>query len=229
MLKTLQKIICCSIALLQTAIIHAEDLSAAQIISDARLNPLGNEITLNAQLRAGSVKVPFILAVKDRSVSYTFENPDQSIILAMDGEVSRLSESLGADVKPVSLTRLSESVRGGLITYEDLSLGFLHWPDPKLLGEETVRTRRAWKIEISAPSASSQYAAVRVWVDKASSALLRIEGYDSEGKLSKRLEVVSARKIDGCWMLKQMRVERIDPSNRKTTGITYLEVLGKAN
>jgi hypothetical protein len=27
-------------------------------------------------------------------------------------------------------------------------------------------------------------------------------------------------------MLKQMRVERIDPATRKTTGITYLEVLG---
>ena len=28
-------------------------------------------------------------------------------------------------------------------------------------------------------------------------------------------------------MLKQMRVERIDPETRKTTGITYLEVLGR--
>jgi hypothetical protein len=27
-------------------------------------------------------------------------------------------------------------------------------------------------------------------------------------------------------MLKQMRFERIDPATRKTTGITYLEVLG---
>ena len=67
---------------------------------------------------------------------------------------------------------------------------------------------------------------MRVWIDKASAALLRIEGYNSEGKLTKRFEVVSAQKIDGQWMLKQMRVERIDPATRKTTGITYLEVLG---
>jgi negative regulator of sigma E activity len=65
-----------------------------------------------------------------------------------------------------------------------------------------------------------------VWIDKASAALLRIEGYDREGKLTKRFEVVSAQKIDGQWMLKQMRVERIDPATRKTNGITYLEVLG---
>jgi negative regulator of sigma E activity len=65
-----------------------------------------------------------------------------------------------------------------------------------------------------------------VWIDKASAALLRIEGYDREGRLTKRFEVVAAQKIDGQWMLKQMRVERIDPSTRKTNGITYLEVLG---
>jgi negative regulator of sigma E activity len=67
---------------------------------------------------------------------------------------------------------------------------------------------------------------VRVWIDKASAALLRIEGYDHEGRLAKRFEVVSAQKIDGQWMLKQMRVERIDPATRKTNGITYLEVIG---
>ncbi len=208
--------------------LQAEDPAAADIIAAARLNPLGNEIALDAQLRAGSVKVPFVLAVKDNSVSYTFENPDQSIILTIGDDGSQLRESHGSNATPIPVQLLSEPVRGGLITYEDLALGFLHWPNPKLLGEETVRTRSAWKIEIHAPPGSSQYGAVRVWVDKASAALLRIEGFDSTGKPSKRFEVVSARKIDGQWMLKQMRVERIDPSTRKTTGITYLEVLGKS-
>jgi negative regulator of sigma E activity len=106
-------------------------------------------------------------------------------------------------------------------------LRFLYWKNPRLLGEETVRSRRAWKIEIPAPRSSSQYGAVRVWIDRESAALLRIEGYDKSGVLAKRFEVVSAQKIDGQWMLKQMRVERIDPTTHKTTGITYLEVLGR--
>ena len=209
--------------------LSAAEPTASEIIAAARLNPMGNEIALDAQLRAGSVKVPFILAVRNNSVVYTFSNPDQSITLTMEGDGSQLRESRSGVTELIPSTRLSESVRGGLITYEDLSLGFLHWPNPKLLGEETVRTRSAWKIEIPAPPGSSQYGVVRVWVDKASAALLRIEGFDNSGKPSKRFEVVSARKLDGQWMLKQMRVERIDPSTRKTTGITYLEVLGKAN
>jgi hypothetical protein len=206
-----------------SAVVAAQP-SAEEILAAARMNPLGQEVALAAQLRAGSVKVPFTIEVQGGAVRYRFENPSEEIRLRLSENASILEEVESGKAKPVS--RLDDSVRGGLITYEDLALGFLYWKNPKLLGSETVRTRDAWKIEVAAPLGSSQYGAVRVWIDKASAALLRIEGYDRDGKLAKRFEVVSAQKIDGQWMLKQMRVERIDPATRKTKGITYLEVLG---
>lgn len=219
--------IICLLALLSLcSSVRGAEPSAEEIIYAARLNPMGSEITLNAQLRAGSVKVPFVIAVKNGSVRYEFSEPDQFITLRLGDEDSTLDEKRGGSTVSVPVSRYDDSVRGGLITYEDLALKFLYWKKPRLLDEEMVRSRRAWKIEISAPRGSSQYGAVRVWIDKESAALLRIEGYDKNGILAKRFEVVSAQKIDGQWMLKQMRVERIDPDSRKTTGITYLEVLG---
>jgi hypothetical protein len=217
----------CLLALLSLcSSVRGAEPSAEEIIYAARLNPMGSEITLNAQLRAGSVKVPFVIAVKNGSVRYEFSEPDQFITLRLGDEDSTLDEKRGGSTVSVPVSRYDDSVRGGLITYEDLALKFLYWKKPRLLDEEMVRSRRAWKIEISAPRGSSQYGAVRVWIDKESAALLRIEGYDKNGILAKRFEVVSAQKIDGQWMLKQMRVERIDSDSRKTTGITYLEVLG---
>ncbi|MFM8365098.1 MAG: outer membrane lipoprotein-sorting protein [Verrucomicrobiota bacterium] len=207
-----------------TVALWASDPSAEEILAAARMNPLGHEVALNAQLRAGSVKVPFTIEVRDGAVRYLFENPSEEIQLRLTEDASILEEIKSGKTNPVA--QLDDAVRGGLITFEDLALKFLYWKNPKLLGTETVRTREAWKIEVLAPPDSSQYGAVRVWIDKASTALLRIEGYDREGKLAKRFEVVSAQKIDGQWMLKQMRVERIDPATRKTKGITYLEVLG---
>lgn len=204
----------------------ASEPTAEEILSAARMNPVGQAVALRAQLRAGSVKVPFVLEVRDGAVRYLFENPTEEIRLRLEENDSILEEVKSGGAKPVPVARLDDSLRGGLISYEDLALKFLYWKKPKLLESETVRSRDAWKIEILAPVDGSQYGAVRVWIDKASAALLRIEGYDREGKLAKRFEVVSAQKIDGQWMLKQMRVERIDPATRKTTGITYLEVLG---
>jgi negative regulator of sigma E activity len=68
----------------------------------------------------------------------------------------------------------------------------------------------------------------RLWIDKKNGALLRVEGYDMKGRLVRNFEVVSAQKLDGQWMLKQMRIETFNPETKKTTGRTNLEVLGKA-
>jgi negative regulator of sigma E activity len=64
-----------------------------------------------------------------------------------------------------------------------------------VLGEENVRTRKCWKLQLRAPSRESPYSNLLLWVDKASGALMRIEGYDWDAKLIKRFEVVSAQKI----------------------------------
>jgi len=211
--------------LAMASVAFGSEPTAEEILAAARMNPVGQAVALRAQLRAGSAKVPFLLEVSNGAVRYLFENPSEEIQLRLEENGSVLEEVKTGGASPVAVARLDDSVRGGLITYEDLALKFLYWKNPKLLGSETVRSRDAWKIEVLAPADGSQYGAVRVWIDKASAALLRIEGYDRQGKLAKRFEVVSAQKINGQWMLKQMRVERIDPATRKTSGITYLEVL----
>jgi negative regulator of sigma E activity len=93
-----------------------------------------------------------------------------------------------------------------------------------VLGDETVRTRSCWKLQVVAPSRNSQYWNVVIWVDKASGALMRMEAYDWDGKLAKRFEVISAQKIDNRWFLRQMRVEELQPGTNKVQARTYLEI-----
>lgn len=205
---------------------HAEP-DAEAILAAARVNPLGSSIALKAQLRAGSSTTPFRIVV-DGAVRYQFENPEQELILELKEDGSALSERTGGKASPVKAARFDNSVRGTGITYEDLALRFLYWRNPKILGEETVRGRKAWKIEVQSGRDSSQYGVARLWVDQQSGALLRIEGYNRDGKLLRRFEVVSAQKLDGQWLLKQMRVEMLDPETKKVINRTYLEVLGKA-
>ena len=68
----------------------------------------------------------------------------------------------------------------------------------------------------------------RVWIDKQSGALLRIEGYDKQGRLLRRFEIVSAQKTNGVWMLKQMRIEGFEPGKDRAVSRHYLEVTGQA-
>ena len=205
------------------------DSEAEAILQAVRVNPLGKPITLDAQLRTGTDKVPFQIAVRDGKISYVFQDPPQEILLGLGEKSSTLEERRGGKSGPVSPARYDDPVRDGVLCYEDLALRFLYWKNPRLLGEEVVETMPAYKIEIQAPPTTSQYGVVRVWIGRQSGALLRIEGYDRNGKMVKFFKVVSGQKLDGQWMLKQMRIERLEPDSRKVTGRTYLEVLGKAN
>lgn len=199
---------------------------AEAILRAARVNPLGNQIALNAQLRTGRTNIPFQIVV-DGKVSYEFENPSQALILDLGDDESRLTERKGSKNAAVKAARYDERVRGTDISFEDLALKFLYWKHPKIIGEETIRTRKSWKFEIQAPRGASQYGVARLWIDQTGGALMRVEGYDPQGRLIRRFEVVDGQRIDGKWMLKSMRIETLNPETKKVISRTYLEVLGE--
>jgi negative regulator of sigma E activity len=137
---------------------------------------------------------------------------------------SRLDFVTDAGTQKFATGKLSQKIRGTSLTYEDLAFKFLYWQTARVLGEESVRTRDCWKLQLRAPSRESQYSNVLLWVDKASGALMRMEGYDWNAQLAKRFEVVSAQKIDNRWFLKQMRVEELQPGTNHVQSRTYLEI-----
>jgi len=204
---------------------HAQD--AVEILQSARLSPTSHPARLRAQIRGESSPAPLTITLKDRVISYEFSNPDQTIFLKLDPQETKLSERLDGITTNISGTRLHELIRDTGVSYEDLSLGFLYWPRPILQGEQAIRTRPAWKIDLQAPSGEPIYGVARVWIDKESGAILRIEGYDKKGLLLRRFEIVSAQKIDGLWMLKQMRIETFAPGKPDPLSRNYLEVIGK--
>lgn len=200
------------------------DEQARQILDAARLNQVAGPATLNGRLRVENNKIPFQLILEKNTVEYQFENPDQAIILDFSKKLPRLLEKTGRKTSTVIEGKYDKKIRNSDITYEDIGMRFMNWPDPVLAGEDTVRTRKTWKIDIPAPDTNSQYANVRVWIDKENGALMRMEGYDPSGNLLKRFEVISVQKLQDRWVLKQMRIEAFDPATRKITSRTYLEI-----
>jgi hypothetical protein len=182
------------------------------------------QIDLQGQLRENEIVVPFRLTQTGPLIRYSFTDPDEVLELRLGENSSRLDLVTGGGTEEFDVAKLDEKIRGTGVTYEDLALKFLYWPNASVLGEEMVRTRRCWKLQLQAPSRESQYSNLFLWVDKASGALMRMEGYDWNGQLAKRFEVVSAQKIDHRWFLKQMRVEELQPGTNKVQSRTYLEI-----
>jgi hypothetical protein len=200
--------------------------SARDILRNVRLEQASREINLQGQLRDGATVVPFRLTQSGPVIRYSFTNPDEALQLRLGENDSRLEQVTHGGTERITPAKFDDKVRGTGISYEDLALKFLYWPNAKIAGEETVRTRGCWKLEIHPPSHESQYSSVNLWIDKAGGALMRMEGYDWNGRLVKRFEVVSAQKIDDRWFLKQMRIEQLEPSTPRVIDRTYLEIKG---
>src|SRR5436190_14867143 len=196
---------------------------ANELLANVRLHQSQQEIDLRGQLRQEARVVPFHLVHNGPVVLYIFSNPDETLQLRVGANDSRLVEITRSGSEKI--TRLNEPVRGTAITYEDLALKFLYWPNARVTGADFIRTRNCWKMQLQAPAGDPQYGSILLWVDKDNGALMRMEAYDSAGKMIKRFEVVSAQKIEDRWYLKQMRVERIDPQSGHGTARTYLELM----
>lgn len=198
--------------------------SAQQILAMVRLQQSHQQIELNGQLREKDLVIPFQFNQDGPLIRYTFKNPDEVLQLRLEENGSRLEIASDTGTEKIPAAKLQERIRETGVTYGDLALKFLYWSGGKVLGDETVHARSCWKVQLSAPSRDSPYSNVLLWSDKDSGALMRIEGYDWNGKIAKRFEVVSAQKIEQRWFLKQMRVEEFQPGTNKVQARTYLEI-----
>jgi hypothetical protein len=198
--------------------------SAKDILDSVRMIESRQQIDLQGQLRQDDVVIPFRLVQNGPLIRYTFTNPDETLELRLGENSSRLELVSDAGTEKVGASKLQEKIRGTILMYGDLAFKFLYWPTARVLGEENVRTRKCWKLQLRAPSRESSYSNVLLWVDKASGALMRMEGYDWNAQLIKRFEVVSAQKIEGRWFLKQMRVEQLQPGTNHVEARAYLEI-----
>ena len=198
--------------------------TAKEILESVRLQQAQQQTDLEGQLREDEKVIPFRLSQKGPVIRYSFSNPDEALQLRLGDNDSRLEEVTREGVEKISPAQFDKKVRGTGVTYEDLALKFLYWPNARIGGENSIRTRNCWKVELKAPSRQSQYSNIYLWVDKEGGALMRMDGFDWSGQLAKRFEVISGQKIEGRWFLKQMRIEEFVAGTTKVRTRTYLEI-----
>ncbi len=136
----------------------------------------------------------------------------------------------GQPFRPAPTPDLNQPVENTDITWNDLSLSFLWWPNGRVMGRDNIRGRDCNVIEIPIPPAAAIPAAgtkapsprpadagacIRLWIDDQLTALIQMEEYNAEGKLLRRLSVKNFKKIADQWMIKNMDIRRY-PSRHRT-------------
>jgi len=189
-------------------------------LSQARINK-----PLTGRLRPeDGASIPLQLQLKESEIDYQFSNPPETLKLQLTDSGSILSDADAAGRQDLSGSKLQEPVRGTDITYEDLSLRFIYWKNAKLNGEQRVRAITCSIVDVQPPSRNTAYSTVRLWIAKDRGALIKAEGFDWQGKLAKRFEIISGQRVEEKTIFKQIRIERINASTGKVVSRTYLEL-----
>ena len=206
---------------------HAQDAPDAKaILKTVRVAQSAQNRTVTGKLRTGGKAIPFTLKMDSDTVRWDFTDPDESLLLRLGANDSRLEEIGKGGSKKVTGARFDDKVRDSDVTYEDLSMRFLYWPTAEVEGEQTMVLTKCWIVRVE-PSAKndSQYGKVKLWISKNDGALMQAEAYDHDGKFARRFKVLSVQKTDeGMWMLKQMRIEAATRNGRPDATPTYLEI-----
>lgn len=202
----------------------AEELTADQIVSMVHRSRALNEYDLNGELTKGRSVVPFAVRLQDSLIQFKFENPRQHINLDITEKGYRLKEVSAGSNKEVPAAMYSSGVRGTDMTYDDLSMRYLFWPKKTKIGEETIKTRRCYVVDLFNPQKLGEYYLVRIFVDKESGGLMRLNCFDWNGKKIKACYVTDAMKVEGRTLLKTMEVVRYEPGTDKVVGQTTFEL-----
>lgn len=129
----------------------------------------------------------------------------------------RLYSSYTRKDQPSAMNKpnLFDTIQGTDITWIDLTLSFLWWPNGAITGSDEIKGRTCLIVKIPAPKEQSHnYSYVLLWIDQAMPMLLQAEGYNAENELIRRMWVKSLKKINDKWMIKDLEIQSFPSSHR---------------
>ena len=172
----------------------------------------------------GRTKVPVTLHMRGKDIQFVLQDKDERFHLRLgESELDLFAITDGKTVR-FPAAKLTQSIRDTDVTYEDISMRFLYWPDAKLEGEEKVGMFDCYKIRVDKPKpVASRYAAVYVWVSKKHGAFIKVQGYEAKGGLVKEFQVQDVMPLDNnTWGLRKMQVATHDPATGRRASISQV-------
>ncbi|MDA7891469.1 outer membrane lipoprotein-sorting protein [Akkermansiaceae bacterium] len=203
----------------------AQAQTAKEIMESVRqVAVLQKEQILTGVIRKGVKKTPLNLFLKGKDIQFTLNDGTEGFHLRLEDDKQELWDITNGKAKKFPVSKIGASVANTDLTYEDLALKFLYWPNPNKYEGGKIGLEDCWRIHIVNPEKSGSYREVSVWVTKKHRALARVVGYGPRParRPLKQFEIIDVMKVNGVFTVETMKVSRFD-EKRRVIGDTYLE------
>ena len=210
---------------------------ASKILSQVRYAYPQKTLNFRGEIRPrriGFKMIPLNLSFNSQLIKFEFfeENNskkeiDETIRLDFSGDKINVLRSFESLTKEIKNDDLSNSIRGTDISYDDIVMRFLDWPNPVLLKVEKAKGGKAWKIRCANPNKTQLYSIVDVWVSQKSAAIVRMNAYNQKRRIIKSFEVDSIQQIKGDWFVETMIVRTYPDDAKSKTTSSFLKLVPK--
>ncbi len=185
------------------------------------------DFSLKGTLRTPKGNHPIELKTRGQEMLYLFKDSSLQIRVILDPSTATVERRSGdsGEWQTVSGKTLLQPVLDSDVTYEDLGLGFIFWDNVRGIGADSIKTLPAWALEAKAPvGTTSRYVKVRYWISSQFYAFLRVDGYNGDGQVIKRVEVNGVQQIGKVYVIKEMQVATMIPGRELSASRTYIDV-----
>lgn len=199
--------------------------TAEEIMSSVRqVAVLQDQQTLNGRIRKGAKEIPLTLFLRGKDIQFALNGGAERFHLRLNEDDQQLFEIVDGKTQPFPPQKVSRSIGGTDVSYEDLALKFLYWKNPRIVGEQRLNGQDCWRLHVLNPEKVGRYREVSVWVTKKQRALMRVVGYGPrpDAVPLKQFEITGVMKVDEVFTVKSMKVTSFN-EKRRVEGITYLE------
>lgn len=125
-----------------------------------------------------------------------------------------LSRFVGAGQSPAPTPPLNARVMGTDLTWLDVSLDFIWWRNPRVIGQEKVKDRLCDILEVEPPRPIPGCAKARMWIDRGQRVVMQAAQVDEKGDEVRKMWVRAVQKINGRWVLRDIEVETAGSGHR---------------
>lgn len=183
------------------------------------------DFRLEGNLRTAKSLHPIVLRTKGRQMVFEFQKNPLQIRVTMEpgGTLVERRTSPKDRWQEVKGTARLDKILDSDAAYEDLGLDFLRWSDVRPLGEDSIKTFKAWAYEAK-PGGPSNYSKARYWISAEFLAVLRVDAFNSQGQPVKRVEVNGVQQVGKSYVLKEMQISTLIPGRDISKSRTYIEI-----
>lgn len=134
----------------------------------------------------------------------------------------------GEALESQELPDLYQPLEGTDISWVDLSLSFLWWPGGRTVGQERIKGRLCYVVDLPTPAQEQiPCAGVRLWIEPHIPMLLQAATYDREGAILRLMEVKSLKKIREVWVIQNLDVQSFPGRHRTSLRVRQVTVAGE--